>query len=151
MRRFNPRSLNHWLLVAAAVALAAGWLAGYWTLGAGIGFTALCFVGARAHRQQVANQSLAAAVPVPVAAPKQLDGSVVDQLIAQARAALLLRPKIATTLTAADREAAQNSLDDSMAMVPTGEVAMYPRLNEGADEIVSPENLIAVEGLFLDR
>jgi iron(II)-dependent oxidoreductase len=151
MHRFNPRSLNHWLFVAAAAALVVGWLAGHWILGAGVGFAALCLVGARAQLHQATNKTPVATAATPAAAPKKLDGSVVDQLIAQGRAALLLRPKIATTLTAADCEAAQDSLDDNMAMVPTGLVAMYPRLSEGVDEIVSPENLIPVEGLFLDR
>jgi iron(II)-dependent oxidoreductase len=149
MRRFNPHSLNHWLLIAAAVAIVGGWFAGYWTFGAGVGFTALCLVGARAKPRQVPDQSSITAAHL--ASPQPLDGSIVDQLIAQGRTALLLRPKIATTLPVAEREAAQTALDDSMAMVPAGLVGMYPRLCDGAGEIVAPENMIPVEGLFLDR
>src|SRR5437588_4313236 len=102
MRRFNFRSLNHWLLVAAAVAIAGGWIVGYWTLGAGLGFTALCLVGGRSKLST--SQQAAAATGLSTA---QLSGSLVDQLIAQGRGALLLRPQIAATLSPVDREAAQ--------------------------------------------
>jgi iron(II)-dependent oxidoreductase len=149
MIRFNSHSLNHWLLVAAAVAIVGGWFVGYWTFGAGIGFTALCLIGARAKSRHAPDPS--SITTAHLAVPQPLDGSIVDQLIAQGRTALLLRPKIATTLPVAEREAAQTALDDSMAMVPAGLVGMYPRLCDGADEIVTPENMIPVEGLFLDR
>ncbi|HEY2413222.1 MAG TPA: SUMF1/EgtB/PvdO family nonheme iron enzyme [Pirellulaceae bacterium] len=149
MRRFDPHSLNHWLLLVGAVAVAGGWLAGYWTFGAGLGFTALCLVGARTKPRQAPDQSSIAAAQLATSQPP--DGSIVDQLIDQGRTALLLRPKIAATLPVADREAAQTALDDSMAMVPSGLVAMHPRLSDGANEIVTTENMIPVEGLFLDR
>src|SRR5262249_26502144 len=57
--------------------------------------------------------------------------------------------QIAVTLRPADRQAAQTALDDAMAMVPDGLVAMRPR--DAADDFVNPENLIHVDGLFLDR
>ncbi len=151
MRRFNPHSLNHWLLLGGAVAVAGGWFAGYWTFGAGLGFTALCLIGARAEPRQSSNHLLAATTPRQLAATKTDDRSLVDQLIAEGRTALLLRPKIAATLPAGDCEAAQAALDEAMAMVPAGLVAMYPRLCDAADEFVNADDLIQVEGLFLDR
>lgn len=151
MRRFNPRSLNHWLLVAAPTAVCAGWIFGYWTLGAGIGFTALCLVGARGDRGKSSSQSPTTAIKTATAITAPTDRSLVAQFVAQGRSALLLRPQIAGTLNTADREEAQAALDDAMAMVPAGLVAMFPRSPDAIDEGVVPGNLIQVEGLFLDR
>jgi iron(II)-dependent oxidoreductase len=151
MKRFNPYLLNHWLIVAAPVAVVGGWLTGHLTFGAGIGFTALCLVGALSKRRGSAANAPPAPQPDPIAVAKLANASLVDQLIAEGRSALLLRPKIAATLPTGDCEAAQAALDDAMAMVPAGPVAMYPRLCDAAGEIVTAENLINVEGLFLDR
>jgi iron(II)-dependent oxidoreductase len=150
MRRFNPHSLNHWLLLGGAVAVFGGWLAGYWTCGAGLGFAALCLIGARTQPPQVFSRLPIATTRTSLAKTGPADRSPVGQIIGEGRTALLLRPKIAATLTAGDCEAAQVALDDSMAMVPAGLVAMYPRLCD-AGEIVNTDDLIQVEGLFLDR
>src|SRR5436190_849528 len=74
-------------------------------------------------------------------------------MIDQGRVALLLRPQIATSLSAADLPAAQDALDDAMAMVPEGQVAVRARCYDALDEEQAQraERLIHVEGLFLDR
>src|SRR5207253_7907047 len=80
-------------------------------------------------------------------------GSLVDQMVAQGRVALLLRPQIAANLSDVDLETAQEALDNAMAMVPEGQVAMRPRCYEvlNDDTAQRTERLIQVEGLFLDR
>jgi iron(II)-dependent oxidoreductase len=158
MRRFIsqaviPKTVNHALFAAAAVAALAGWLAGYWLLGAGIAFTVLCVAGTRATTgQQAANeasqQSSAAETNSERAPPANL--SLVEELISQGRTALLLRPQIAEGLSARDLRVAQDELDEVMAMVPEGPVALRGR-SADAEGASNDPPLVLVEGLFLDR
>src|SRR5262249_29433210 len=77
----------------------------------------------------------------------------VQQMIAQGRVALLLRPQIASSLSAADLEQAQAALDEAMAIVPQGSVLVRARCYDSLEEEATSraERLVHVEGLFLDR
>jgi formylglycine-generating enzyme required for sulfatase activity len=172
MHRFLPKTVNQWLAALAAVALFAGWLTTWWTLGAALGLTILCIVAIRSPHAMLAlpwtrkEQSAApqaaefkplAAEPVRPPRPKKPkhspQESLVDQMVAQGRVALLLRPQIAANLSDADLQKAQEALDHAMAMVPEGQVALRPRCYDLLDRETAEraERLIQVEGLFLDR
>jgi iron(II)-dependent oxidoreductase len=79
--------------------------------------------------------------------------SPVQQMLAQGRVALLLRPQIAASLSAPELEAAQSALDDAMAIVPQGSVALRSRGFDSTEEgaHLRSERLVNVEGFFLDR
>ena len=75
-----------------------------------------------------------------------------EQMIASGRKALLLRPQIAASLSAGELAAAQVALDETMAIVPQGPVAVRARCYDSLDEAHAPgERLVQVEGFFLDR
>jgi iron(II)-dependent oxidoreductase len=103
----------------------------------------------------VASESKPAIVPPPPRRQVRKDKNMspVEQMIAQGRVALLVRPQIATSLSARELEAAQAALDDAMAIVPQGPVAVRSRsfdsIEEGAH--LRAERLVSVEGFFLDR
>lgn len=154
MRRFLPNTLNHWLLALAVVVPVVGWLTGYWLLGAGLSFTLLCATGARTARPRCSPSPASGETDTviwqqPLA--KKSDPTLVEEMIGQGRTALLLRPQIAEGLTAPDLKAAQDHLDDAMAMVPEGSVSLRFRGGEAKSAGTSPPPLVEVEGLFLDR
>jgi gamma-glutamyl hercynylcysteine S-oxide synthase len=158
MLRYLPRTLNQFLLTIAPLALVVGWLTGYWTVGAGVALSALCALGMRWTKRcvQVAEQPEAASEePEAPQRPtkRNENASMVGEMIEQGRVALLLRPQIASSLPATDLQAAQDALDDRMAMVPEGQVAMRGRCYDTLEEKAAQgaERLIHVEGLFLDR
>src|SRR3954452_6802234 len=177
MSRFLPKTLNQCLIAAIPLALLLAWLTGHWLLGAAASLGALCILASRVTPEQVAaansrwrhllrrgdrsndNESTGAITVVTAAPPprrryeKDSSASLARQMIAQGRVALLLRPQIASTLSPEDYQAAQDALDEAMAMVPVGSVAMRARCYEAMDEEESrrAERLIHVEGLFLDR
>jgi gamma-glutamyl hercynylcysteine S-oxide synthase len=80
-------------------------------------------------------------------------GSLVDQMLAQGRYALLLRPQIAENLTSSQLQCAHEALDASMSVVPDGPVIMRSsRLCEVAEEDRHKiERQVNVEGYYLDR
>ncbi len=174
MLRFLPHTVNQWLAALAAICLFAGWLTVHWTLGAAVALTLLCVVAVRApHKafslpwsrrrdsrtseRQPIESTPPPVAPAPAPRPKKTKSasreSLVDQMVAQGRVALLLRPQIAASLSESDLQKAQEALDDSMAMVPEGQVALRPRCYEALDDESAQraERLIQVEGLFLDR
>jgi iron(II)-dependent oxidoreductase len=172
MHRFLPHTVNHWLAALAALSLFAGWLTTYSTLGAAIALTTLCILAIRAPHSKLAlpwsrprqpSTPPAPEPPAPVVQsvrpprPKKAKSgakdSLVEQMVDQGRVALLLRPQIAANLSDIDLQKAQDALDNSMAMVPQGQVAMRPRCYEvlNGDTPDRAERLIQVEGLFLDR
>lgn len=80
-------------------------------------------------------------------------GSLVDQMLAQGRYALLLRPEIAQNLTPSQLQGAHAALDSAMAVVPEGTVIMRSsRLEEVAEEDRHKvEKKVDVQGYYLDR
>ena len=156
MQRFLPKTLNQWLLAVAALSLPVGWLFGYGLLGAGLAFTLLCVAGARSAlpRQSTAaapQRAGMAATPARVERTTPSNLTLVEEMLAQGRTALLLRQQIAQGLSATELQAAQDKLDDSMAMVPEGQVSMRIRCADNKESSSSGNCLVRVEGLFLDR
>jgi gamma-glutamyl hercynylcysteine S-oxide synthase len=157
MRRFIPKTLKQFLLALAPIALVVGWLTGFWTLGAGVALSSLCALAmlwTRPKKQTSSGEPETIEEPEPqLPTRRNENASLVEQMVAQGRVALLLRPQIASGLSPADLQAAQDALDDGMAMVPEGQVAMRGRCYEALNENDSgrAERLVHVEGLFLDR
>lgn len=171
MRRLLPKTLEQWLLAAAPLTLLLGWLVGHSTSGAALAATALCVIAIRhsklddlralvrwTRRTGKQESGPPAESPQPPVEPKPRvrrppSASLVDQLIEQRRVALLLRPQVAASLSREQLEAAQEALDDAMAIVPEGVVAVYARAYETLDERLAKqaERIINVEGFFLDR
>jgi iron(II)-dependent oxidoreductase len=175
MRRFLPKSINQWLLAAVPLALLLGWLAHWLLLGAAGALGALCVLAVRNPQAEFlarwpwlkrilprraartsAEEDGRATPPAPPPRQhvrKNKNMPLVQQMVAQGRVALLLRPQIASSLSAADLEQAQTALDEVMAIVPQGPVAVRARCYDTLDQEAAPraERLIHVEGLFLDR
>jgi formylglycine-generating enzyme required for sulfatase activity len=160
MRRFLPKTMNDWILGSAAA------------------MGALCALAIRGPQQEFldrwpwlkrlvpgtanpapatseeSKQFLPPALPPPRRRPaKGSTSSPVEQMVAQGRVALLLRPQIASRLSTAELQRAQEALDEAMAIVPQGAVAVRARCYDALDEesAARAERLIQVEGLFLDR
>ncbi|MEE8452780.1 MAG: formylglycine-generating enzyme family protein [Thermoguttaceae bacterium] len=98
----------------------------------------------------------------PIAASKPVDPSDTDglvaQMLAQGRFSLLLRPQLAASLGEEHFRRALETLDESMGLVPDGEVvlgAIDAALDDGRldqDEIIAARGrVVAVEPFFLDR
>ncbi|HYW80516.1 MAG TPA: formylglycine-generating enzyme family protein [Thermoguttaceae bacterium] len=98
----------------------------------------------------------------PVAASKPVDpgdtDGLVKQMFAQGRFSLLLRPQLAASLSESQFRQALETLDESMGLVPDGEVvlgAIDAALDDGRldqKEIIAARGrVVAVEPFFLDR
>ena len=169
MRRFLT---PNWILTGAALlCLLLGWLIGQFSIGAIAAAGALCALAIRNPNWRLnlgGGNSLAsdgAPAPMedwtppkdtprpPTARREPSDGSLVEQMIAQGREALLLRPQIAANLSDTDLASAQVALDEAMAIVPQGAVNMRARCYEDLQVAEAPrgERLVQVEGFFLDR
>jgi iron(II)-dependent oxidoreductase len=81
------------------------------------------------------------------------EGSLVDQMFAEGRYALLLRPEIAANLTPAQLQYALEALDAAMAVVPEGTVVMRSSRADDVAEVDrhKVEKIISLEGYYLDR
>jgi len=84
--------------------------------------------------------------------------SLVEQMLAQGRYALLLRPQIAVNLSDRQFQQARQALEAGMALVPDGEVVLGPcEEPPPADPAAAPQappgaaRVVRVERLFLDR
>lgn len=85
-------------------------------------------------------------------------GSLVSQMIANHRYALLLRPQIAQNLTPELYSAAENALNEGMGLVPAGNVYLEPSVfdvdyplfvNQTQQE--PQEFIVSVQSVYLDR
>ena len=162
MRPFNTNSIN-WLLAAAApLCLVLAWATGHWMLGAVGAAAALCLFAlrqpqwklSRAHRETAAPAQRVERVSPPDDDDREVaGGTLLEQMVASGRVALLLRPQIASGLSTEDLASAQSHLDQEMAIVPQGPVAVRARCYDVLDEdqALRAERLIQVEGFFLDR
>jgi iron(II)-dependent oxidoreductase len=169
MRRFLT---PNWILAGAApLCLLLGWFSGQFSLGAIAAAGALCALAIRNPNWRTAfrPQSFAdgdapratdkwpiqqqSSPRPPTARRAPADDSLVEQMIASGREALLLRPQIAANLTDSDLAAAQVALDEAMAIVPQGAVNMRARCFEDLPEAEAQrgERLVQVDGFFLDR
>lgn len=160
------------LCLASVGCLAIGAWLGQWIVGLGGAFAGLCLVAllepvrrrfgfSGGIEQQVypvidepavPRRATPPAPPLPEADSKG-SGTPVDEMLAQGRYALLLRPQIASTLSAADLRRTQNALDAWMGIVPQGPVVMrcqrYDELSD--DDKLRTERRIEVDGFYLDR
>jgi iron(II)-dependent oxidoreductase len=175
MRRYLPKTLNQWLLASIPASLLVAWLLNHWIFGAAAALGALCVLAVRnpqfdpglkrlsgltkllTRREAAEKEEKPQPTPAPPP-PRRVRRSgkgapLAQQMIEQGRVALLLRPQVATSLTSAELAAAQEALDDAMAIVPQGQVAMRSRSYDVVDEEAPgrAERLIHVEGFFLDR
>ncbi len=100
--------------------------------------------------------------PVVIPRPKPVDPSdpdaLVEQMLAQGRCALLLRPQIAGDLSPKQLGRAMEVLEAGMALVPDGEVVLGkfdPALGDGQEEEEDREayqgRVVRVAHFFLDR
>jgi formylglycine-generating enzyme required for sulfatase activity len=175
--RFPPKSLNLCLLAAIPLSLLVAWLTGHWILGAAAALGAMCvlavrnpqdelvklypwlarFLGKTAPEERVDRPSdppPRAPLPPPrKRISKENCTTPAEQMIAQGRVALLLRPQIAANLSSRELQTAHDSLNEVMAIVPQGPVAMRCRSHDilDAETAARSERLINVEGLLLDR
>jgi iron(II)-dependent oxidoreductase len=148
------------------------WQSNQWVLGAAGATAGLCLLALNQplvsrrnlheRLRELANRSLG---PVENATAARIDeqetptvqvepGDLVGQMIQQGRCALMLRAQIASNLESVQLARAQDALDEAMAVVPAGPVLLRSRRQaEASDENPSSvgEQLVAVEGFFLDR
>jgi iron(II)-dependent oxidoreductase len=166
------REKKFWMLkvtsLFCAVTFCLAWLARSLWLAAG-GAVGLCYVLLRlssaAKDSREAAPQARPAVPLPQrpAAPHQPvvagdTNGLVEQMLAQGRFAILLRPQIAANLSASHLSRAQEALEQNMALVPDGEVVLG-RIDEVLDdgkldeeEIAAAQGrVIQVDRFFLDR
>ena len=111
----------------------------------------------RFHFEPTEGESLPARTATPMAEPGD-EHSLVENMMAQGRYALLLRPQIASELTEKQFDLAVEQFEDSMALVPAGRVALGQiddLLEEGRldTELLKrrPTRVIEVSPVFLDR
>ena len=158
---------------ASAACLALGAWLGQWIIGLGGAAAGLCLMALlepvrrrlglgsggddddlplAAEAATAPRRAAPPAPPLPEPEPCS-DGTAVEQMLAQGRYALLLRPQIATTLSASDLRLAQAALDDWMGIAPQGPVVMrcqrFDELEE--DDKLRVERRIDVDGFYLDR
>jgi len=101
-------------------------------------------------------------IPPPPEARKPIDpadtGALIENMLAQGRFALLLRPQIAARLNEEQFQRALAALEDEMALVPDGDVVLG-QLDDPVDEnqlteeemAVRQGRVVRVEHFFLDR
>lgn len=164
-------STTTWLLwgIGTVSLLAAGWSwhAARPYLFAG-GAASLAFVLYRLvwrYRRRMRRRSRLASLaqaPFPPLPRQPVDphdlNAVVEQMLAQGRCALLLRPQIARTLEERHFQQAREWLEEDMGLVPDGDVvlgALDDLMNNGKldDEMIRQRHgrIVRVEHFFLDR
>jgi gamma-glutamyl hercynylcysteine S-oxide synthase len=79
--------------------------------------------------------------------------TLVDELLAHGRYALLLRPRLIANLTLDQFQRAEQLLNEGMCLVPEGEVVVHRNIENEGDDEPSPlaNQLTRVEGYYLDR
>jgi len=154
--------------VVAAVSLGVGCWQSYHGLAAAgaAGLVLVCARVALGRRSRTPEPSVHAPsppVPLPADPPRrkpadpQDPNGFVDELLAQGRYALLLRPQIAGRLDDLQFQQALRALAEGMALVPDGEVLLEPLqrgLWDGPGEegaTAEPGRVVHVEPFFLDR
>ena len=157
--------------LAASASLGLGVYLGQWIVGLGGAAAALCLMGlvepVRRRFGSVVEEAYAAGAESLGAAPRRPappapplpevnngdDGTPVEQMLAQGRYALLLRPQIAATLSASDVRLAQEALDAWMGVVPAGPIVMRCQRFDvmAEDDKLRTEKRIDVDAYYLDR
>jgi iron(II)-dependent oxidoreductase len=104
------------------------------------------------------DEALAAGFPSRDTSPKSTDG-LVDELLANGRYALMLRPETKQHLTQFQVMRAIRQLDESMALVPEGRVLIGQLAEQSSsacgpmdvDPRLTQRNLVKVSAVYLDR
>jgi iron(II)-dependent oxidoreductase len=168
MRKKKNSVILKMISLCCLVVFSLAWLARNFWLAAG-GAVGLCYVLLRVAGSSKGASEEAFHTPVPVALPQRptsdrktvdpgdTDG-LVERMLAQGRFALLMRPKVAASLSEAHLRRAQAALEENMALVPDGEVVLG-RIDEALEdgklddeEIAAAQGrLIQVDKFFLDR
>ncbi|MBN2475726.1 MAG: SUMF1/EgtB/PvdO family nonheme iron enzyme [Pirellulales bacterium] len=165
--------LNHCVILATTMLLSLTNLGlGWWTYNtflASGGAIGLCYVLARVVRRRRGARRQATGIQVPAAPRPRLKSAagpvdpsdtagLVEQMLAQGRFALLLRPQIADNLSDVHYRHTLETLQEAMALVPDGEVVVGridQALDDGKlndDEINSAQGrVVRVQRFFLDR
>lgn len=143
-------------------------IAGYWFDAVtifGLGAAGLCYAALRLGGwgpPERFRQKAAQAPKLPgITPPRKKRGmpsdteDLVELMLAQGRYALLLRPEVVLNLTEAQYERALVALEEEMALIPQGEVAIarWVDLVDGEDreEVAARSSVVKVEPFFLDR
>lgn len=105
-------------------------------------------------------QQIAHAAPVapaarraPAAPPSDV-GALVEELLAQGRHPLLLRPQVVSRLSAAQVQAAWDGMTDTMTVVPAGELSIgdgQVATGDTTGELACAGQIVRVESFLLDR
>jgi iron(II)-dependent oxidoreductase len=165
------QTIVNWLAIAALVAAAAvlGTVTGQWLFVAPVGAVAALLLTKQIwsiRRSRAASPGKgvadsAASESRPKTQPRRVseeepvneDAPLSDRMIAQGRYSLLLRPQIAANLSRQELARAALKLDESMAIVPEGDVILKSWRDELEAEDSAPQQdrLVHVEALYLDR
>jgi len=164
-----PRQRWAWLAsgLGAAFLIFGGWWNNLPLFGIGAASFALgvmYILGRRTSRASMPPKAPAApaVAPTPIAhqeprapvAPEDTEG-LVEQMLAQGRYALMLRPQVVGNLSAAHRERTRDELTEQMAFVPAGEVELGPWDEHALDGAQQDEDrhtaVYRVDAYYLDR
>lgn len=164
-----PRRRWAWIAACAGAALLV--FGGWWNSLPMFGLGAVSFaLGVKSILGWRAKASTASAMPdAPAPAPKPVVVDVrprphvppedteglVEQMLAQGRYALMLRPKVVANLSIAHRERTRDELTEQMAFAPAGEVGLGP-WDEHTVDASSPDAelqqpVFRVDAYYLDR
>lgn len=136
------------------------WLLGTTALGVGLGMLAM------PRRPKLVRLPDGTPAIEPDRAPREhlqyklvaelVSGDEMDRLVAdllrQGRVALLLRPQLAASVQPKHLQYAQDVLDETMSLVPEGDVVLHSRwLETGHGESSAGRTQVHVESTFLDR
>jgi len=155
-----------WAIAATLLATAIGGLVAGWWVVAGLAFVggaAAAGFGYRARKRKVEKKkSVPTPQPVPRRAAPAADdrGGLAEQMIAQGRYTLLLRPQVIKNLSEELELKTWETLRSEMALVPEGEVVIDPAvgfLEDDFEDEKSPSesapapHIARVQALFMDR
>jgi len=160
-----PRQRWAWLSagVGGACLVFGGWWNSLPLFGIGaVSFAlgALWILGWRTSRAAPAAAVAAPAAPAVVqqprapVAPEDTEG-LVEQMLAQGRYALMLRPQVVANLSPAHRDRTRDELTEQMAFVPAGEVELGPwdehSINPKEEDDDAHKSVYRVDAYYLDR
>ncbi|PHS09129.1 MAG: hypothetical protein COA78_12215 [Blastopirellula sp.] len=153
-----PLELN---LLGTETVSTANSLGLYLAIGVGAGLLVVSALLYRALKRQVqASDTPASKSPTGRTPSSQLDhvepvsdtDHLARMMLENGRYALLLRPQIAGNLSSNILEQAMTMLDESMTIVPDGDLLIgLDSKSENQEDISASGQLVSVEGLYLDR
>lgn len=101
--------------------------------------------------QRISRKHLGDELAARLSADDEVDG-LVAQMLCEGRFALLLRPELASTLRQEHLALAAEMLDETMSLVPAGDVCMNSRwLEQDNESAATGRAIMEIEPFFLDR